>query len=155
MKFANPVTTPLVAVLFLCGVPDCLAETPLNQLSPAESRSGWKLLFDGQTKDGWRNYQSKGVSDGWVVKDGILNRARKGAGDLVTENQYENFELAIEYRISEGGNSGVLFHVTEDSKKAWHSGPEMQLYDNANVKSSQKSGWLYELYKPVKPGWAM
>lgn len=155
MKFVNSFTTSLVATLSLCGVPDCFADTPVNQLSPAESRSGWKLLFDGQTTAGWRNYQSKGVSDGWVAKDGILDRAAKGAGDLVTKKQFENFELSLEYRISEGGNSGVLFHVTEDGKKAWHSGPEIQLYDNANSKSSQKSGWLYELYKPVKPGWAM
>jgi glucose/arabinose dehydrogenase len=144
----------LLLLPFFCAT-DSFADTPLNQLNPAESRGGWQLLFDGRTTDGWRNYQSESVGAGWVVKDGILDRAAKGAGDLITVKQYENFELSLEYRISKGGNSGVLFHVTEDGKKAWHSGPEIQLYDNVNGTGSQKSGWLYELFKPVKPGWAV
>ena len=131
-----------------------IGDLPLNGLTPAEQRGGWKLLFDGQTTDGWRNYQSDKVSDGWQIKDGTIEWVRKGAGDIITSKKYKNFELTLEYRISKGGNSGLMFHVTEDEKKPWQSGPEIQIQDNVDGHDPQKSGWLYQLYKPVKPGWA-
>lgn len=124
-----------------------------NQLSEYEAKSGWKLLFDGKSTAGWRNYQQDAVSDQWIIRDGALT-CTKGAGDLVTVDKYDNFELSIEYRISEGGNSGILFHVTEDGKKPWHSGPEIQVLDNARHKAKEKSGWLYGFYKPVVPRWS-
>ncbi|MCP4812811.1 MAG: DUF1080 domain-containing protein, partial [Planctomycetaceae bacterium] len=130
------------------------AETPLNQLNEAERRSGWKLLFDGKTTTGWRNYRAKNISDGWAVQDGILNWTKKGAGDLVSEKQFKHFELSIEYRISKGGNSGIMFHVTEQAQYPWQSGPEIQIQDNVDGRDPQKAGWLYQLYRPVKPNWA-
>jgi len=133
---------------------DCRADEALNSLSEAEKRGGWTLLFDGKTTNGWRSYRDEKMSDGWVAKDGALERVSKGAGDIVTTGQYENFELSLEYRISKGGNSGIMFHVTEDSDKPWHSGPEVQVQDNVDGRDPQKSGWLYQLYKPVKPAWA-
>lgn len=145
----------LIILLLFCRSSTCEADTPVNHLSSAETRGGWRLLFDGESTAGWRNYQADGISAGWVVKGGVLDRAAKGAGDLVTDQMYENFELSLEYRISKGGNSGVLFHVTEDGKKAWHSGPEIQVYDNENGPGVEKSGWLYQLYQPVKPKWAV
>ncbi len=150
-------TKPLVAVCFLILTTSSrgVAEDIVNGLSPAEARGGWKLLFDGKTTDGWRNYKADNISDGWKVKDGVLQRVGDGAGDIVTTKQYENFELSLEYRISKGGNSGLMFHVTEDSKKAWHSGPEVQIQDNVAGKDGQKAGWLYQLYKPTKPAWAV
>ena len=129
-------------------------DLPLNGLTEAEQRGGWRLLFDGKTTKGWRNYQDTRISSGWKVTNGILERAEKGAGDIVTDEQFENFELSLEYRISEGGNSGVMFRVTEDGKRPWHSGPEIQIQDNVSGHDAQKSGWLYQLYKPVKPAWA-
>lgn len=129
-------------------------DVPINSLSEYERRSGWQLLFDGETIDGWRNYQSESVSDGWSIQDGILT-ASKGGGDLITQKKYDNFELSIEYRISQGGNSGILFHVTEDGTKPWHSGPEIQLLDNDNHRAKEKSGWLYQLYRPVVPEWSV
>lgn len=130
------------------------ADIPLNGLTPAEARGGWKLLFDGETTKGWRNYQAKEVSDGWVVKDGLLEWTRKKAGDIITTEQFENFELSLEYRISKGGNSGLMFHVTEEEKRPWQTGPEIQIQDNVDGHDPQKAGWLYQLYKPVKPAWA-
>ena len=135
------------------GNPGQAEETP-NSLSAAEQRGGWKLLFDGRTTNGWRNYRAEKVSDGWTIKDGALERVSKGAGDIVTTDEFENFELALEYRISKGGNSGIMFHVTEDSAQPWHSGPEVQVQDNVDGRDPQKAGWLYQLYKPVKPAWA-
>jgi len=131
-----------------------LADEARIGLSESEKRGGWQMLFDGKSTEGWRNYKSDRISDGWVVKDGLLERVGKGAGDIVTTEQYENFELSLEYRISKGGNSGIMFHVTEDQTQPWHSGPEVQIQDNVDGRDPQKAGWLYQLYKPVKPEWA-
>lgn len=130
------------------------ADSVVNGLSPAEERGGWSLLFDGKSTAGWRNYQADKVSDGWVVKDGTIEWVRKGAGDIITEKQYEHFELSLEYRISKGGNSGLMFHVTEEEKRPWQTGPEIQIQDNVDGHDPQKAGWLYQLYKPLKPNWA-
>jgi glucose/arabinose dehydrogenase len=142
------------AVLILKCESVCRADEALNSLSEAEKRGGWTLLFDGKTTDGWRSYRSEKMRDGWAVKDGALERVSKGAGDIVTTGQYENFELSLEYRISKGGNSGIMFHVTEDNPQPWHSGPEVQVQDNVDGRDPQKAGWLYQLYKPIKPAWA-
>jgi glucose/arabinose dehydrogenase len=131
-----------------------IADTPPNTLSEAERRGGWRLLFDGRSTEGFRNYGTEGISPGWVVEDGALVRSGTGAGDLVTTGEYGSFELQLDYRISPGGNSGVMFHVTEDSAKPWHSGPEVQIIDNAKGKDAQHAGWLYQLYEPLNPGWA-
>lgn len=131
------------------------ADVPLNQLTASEQRGGWKLIFDGRSLDGWRNYRAEDVSDGWQVKDGAIHWVRKKAGDLITTSQYKYFELQLEYRISKAGNSGVMFHVTEEEKKPWQTGPEIQIQDNQHGHDPQKAGWLYQLYKPQKPGWAI
>ncbi|MBM82704.1 MAG: glucose dehydrogenase [Planctomycetaceae bacterium] len=131
------------------------ADLKANKLSDAEKRSGWSLLFDGKTTKGWRNYKKDSISDGWVVKDGALTRAEKGAGDIISDKQYKYFELSLEYNISKGGNSGLFFHVSEEYSRAPWSGPEIQIQDNVDGHDKQLSGWLYQLYKPVKPAWAV
>ena len=127
---------------------------PLNQLTDAEKRGGWELLFDGKTAAQWRNYRRQGIAAGWVVKEGALVRSTRGAGDIVTTKQYKWFELSIEYKISKGGNSGIMFHVTEEEAQPWRTGPEIQIQDNVDGHDPQKAGWLYQLYSPTKPDWA-
>jgi len=127
-------------------------QTP-NTLSEAERRAGWKLLFDGESAEAFRNYRRKGIGDGWQVRDGALVRAAKGAGDIVSRDQFGAFELQLEYRISPGGNSGIMFHVTEEEDAPWKTGPEVQILDNAAGKDPQKAGWLYQLYAPTVPAW--
>lgn len=129
------------------------AQTGVNQLSEAEKRSGWTLLFDGNSADAWRNYQQDSISKGWKVVDGALVRSAKGAGDIVTKESYDAFELLLDYKISPEGNSGLMFHVTEDNPKPWQSGPEIQIQDNADGHDPQKAGWLYQLYRPTVPNW--
>lgn len=124
-------------------------------LSEPERRGGWRPLFDGETTKGWRNFRREGISDGWVVEDGVLSRVGRRAGDIITEEQFQYFELTLEYRISPGGNSGLMFHVSEESEAPWHSGPEVQILCNEKGRDPQKSGWLYQLYKPRKPQWAI
>lgn len=128
-------------------------ETPPNTLSEAERRSGWKLLFDGHDAGGFRGYRRESLGDGWQVQGGALVRAADGAGDIVSRDEFAAFEVQLEYRIATGGNSGVMFHVTEDEPKPWHTGPEVQILDNAGAKESQRAGWLYGLYAPQMPKW--
>jgi glucose/arabinose dehydrogenase len=130
------------------------AENPPNQLTRSESLSGWKLLFDGASTDGWRSYKKEGVSDGWKVEDGTLVRAGQGAGDIITDRKYKYFELSLEYNISKGGNSGLMFHVTEDNPAPWQSGPEVQIQDNIDGHDPQKAGWLYQMFRPFPQAWA-
>jgi glucose/arabinose dehydrogenase len=137
----------VMALLCLAGQQVTRAEEH-NQLTDVEKKSGWQLLFDGQSTDGWRNYRKEGISDGWVVEEGTLVRGSRGAGDIITADQYGSFELLLEYKISEGGNSGLMFHVQEIDGPVWHTGPEVQILDNAKGKDAQKSGWLYQLYQP-------
>lgn len=117
-------------------------------LTEAEQQAGWRLLFDGQTTRGWRNFRKDTISDGWTVRDGALVRTAGGAGNIITTEQFDNFELSIEYRIAPGGNSGIGFHVTEEGNDPWFIGPEIQIQDNQKGRDGQKSGWLYQLYKP-------
>ncbi len=131
------------------------AEQSSGGLSAYEQRTGWRSLFDGRTTDGWRNYKSDSVHRGWQVRDGVLTRQERGAGDLITREQFGSFELQLEYAISPEGNSGVMFHVTEEGGRPWHTGPEIQIQDNDKGHDPQKAGWLYQLYKPVKPEWAV
>jgi len=144
----------MLAVVLVLGVCEASADTPPNTLSEAERRGGWRLLFDGRTTEGFRNFRQESISPGWKVDDGCLVRSDKGAGDLVTTAEFGSFELQLDYRISEGGNSGLMFHVTEDSEKPWHSGPEVQIIDNAKGKDPQHAGWLYQLYQPLNAKWA-
>lgn len=119
-----------------------------NTVSEWEAKTGWKSLFDGQTTTGWRNYKKDKISDGWKVADGALTRAEKGAGDIVTTEQYDNFELVLEYKIAPEGNSGLMFRVTEEGGAPWHTGPEVQIQDNVKGHDPQLAGWLYQLYSP-------
>ncbi|PHS01300.1 MAG: glycosyl hydrolase [Blastopirellula sp.] len=120
-----------------------------NTLTKKEKEAGWQLLFDGKTMEHFRNYQKKDVSDGWVVKNGAMVRNGKGAGDIITRKQYDSFELSLEYNISKAGNSGLMFHVTEEENTPWKTGAEIQIQDNVDGHDPQKSGWLYQLY-PAK-----
>lgn len=120
-----------------------------NTLSDKEKADGWKLLFDGKSLDGWSNFKKTDVRPGWVVKDGSLVCADPhDAGDIVTSEEFSAFVLELDYNISEGGNSGIIFHVTNEGGAVWATGPEFQLEDNAKAKDPERCGWLYALYKP-------
>lgn len=108
--------------------------TAINSLTPQEQQDGWKLLFDGKTTNGWHNYKKTTVGPGWIINDGILTRSGDTAvtaGDILTNDKYRNFDLALDWRISEGGNSGIIYRATEDNDYVWQSGPEMQILDDA------------------------
>ncbi len=124
-----------------------LTLTRYNTLSRDEREAGWHLLFDGRTTKGWHNFRSAGVRPGWRVVDGALTCVDpRTAGDVVTDDKYDWFELTLDYRLSVEGNSGVMFHVADEGGTTWQSGPEVQIHDSKVSHESQKTGWLYGLY---------
>lgn len=121
----------------------------MNTLTDEEKTAGWKLLFNGKDLTGWHNFGREDVRPGWQIKDGVLVCADPhDAGDLCTNEQYDWFELQIEYNISPAGNSGIMYHVTDEGRSAWATGPEFQLEDNTAAADPVRCGWLYALYQP-------
>jgi hypothetical protein len=131
------------------AVPAAAEESKLNTLTAEEQAAGWKLLFSGKDFAGWHNFRREGVRPGWQIKDGALVCADPhNAGDLCTDQQYGWFELQLDYNISRGGNSGIMYHVTDQGGAAWATGPEFQLEDNKEAADPIRCGWLYALYQP-------
>ncbi len=130
------------------------AQAPVahNTITPAEKAGGWKLLFDGHTTRGWRNFMKPGVDAGWKVQDGALVcDDPKATSDLITIGEYSDFDLSFEWRIAPKGNSGVYYHVLEQGEHGYESGPEYQLLDNAHGEAPpQQAGSLFGLYPPSK-----
>ncbi len=112
----------------------------LNTLTQQDKKEGWKLLFDGKTMSGWRGaYMDSLPRKGWEVKDGMLIVRESGGGeaafggDIVTIDQYSSFELSLEFKLTEGANSGIKYFVTEQQPKTPGSaiGLEYQILDDA------------------------
>ena len=110
----------------------------------------WRALFDGKTTTGWRGFRQPSISSGWQVVDGALVRVASGAGDIITDEQFRNFELELEWKASEGGNSGIFYRVTEQADTIWKGAPEMQVLDDARhadgVSDLTSAGSNYALY---------
>jgi hypothetical protein len=130
-----------------------------NELTAAEKKAGWKLLFDGKTTKGWHTYLKQDVSPKWKVENGALTLTGGGAGDIVTDEEFGDFELELEWKIAEGGNSGIMYHVHEDPKfnATYATGPEVQVLDDARHPDAKQgkngnrvAGSLYDMLPPTK-----
>jgi len=132
-----------------------------NNLSLQEKAAGWTLLFDGKTFNGWHGYNGQSTKSWSIEKDCTLksvgtegNYGSDLRADLVTDQQYENFELNIDWKTSKGGNSGVMYGVVEDPKykAAWMTGPEYQFIDDVGfpqkLEEWQKAGANYAMHLP-------
>ena len=121
----------------------------MNPLTSDEQQQGWHLLFDGKTTRGWRGFRQKAAPAGWQVVDGALTRVGR-AGDLITDEEFGDFELALEWKISEGGNSGIMYRVVDADEATYQSGPEMQVLDDARHPDGRSrltaAGAAYGLY---------
>jgi hypothetical protein len=149
----------LLVVLALASATNCLMAQTNNQLTAKEKQEGWHLIFDGKTKAGWHNYLQSSAGPAWSVADGQLQldpSAKDGQGDVVTDKEYANFELSIDWNIAEGGNSGIIFLVHEDKslEATYISGPEYQLLDDKKAEDNKYANHvaasLYDLIAPPK-----
>lgn len=131
--------------------------TKHNTLTEQEKAEGWELLFDGETLDGWRDYNGTALTGPWEVVNGTIQADGQGSdasGYIVTDKAYENFELSWDWKISKGGNSGLLYHVVERPQfpVPYVTGPEYQLIDDINfaepLEDWQRCGVDYAMYLP-------
>jgi cytochrome c len=142
-----------------------------NTLTSSEKAAGWKLLFDGKTTQGWHNFNKNTIGSSWIVQDGalMLNAVKNpdghwqapDGGDILTTDEFENFELYLEWKIAPCGNSGIIYNVVESTEYdyVWQTGPEMQVLDNACHPDSRfethRAGDLYDMiactYTTVRP----
>jgi hypothetical protein len=138
-------------------------------LSEQEQKEGWRLLFDGKTTTGWHAYGKQTAGNAWKAENGTLHfdaDAKKNAqaegGDLVTNDEFENFHLKLDWKVAPKGNSGIIFYVKEDPatyQNTYNTGPEMQVLDNAGHPDAKiikhRAGDLYDLIsvsqETVKP----
>jgi hypothetical protein len=145
----RPAAMALFPLLFLL-LAALQGPPPPNTLTAREKAAGWKLLFDGRSTAGWRGYRKPDMPAGWQVRHGALTRVTS-AGDIVTRRQYADFDLQFDWKIAKGGNSGVMYHVTEAAAEPYETGPEYQVLDDANFKPDGESlltsaGSCYGLY---------
>jgi hypothetical protein len=137
--------------------------TASNQLTDEQKAEGWTLLFNGENTNGWRFFKNK-ENDTWEVLNGTLHcksdSLAKKRSDIMTNDQYENFELSFDWKVAPKSNSGVMFRVTEENERPYLSGPEYQLIDDLGYPSkltdTQTTGSNYDMHaapadKPVKP----
>jgi len=130
------------------------ADTARTMLTAEEQAAGWRPLFDGGSPTQWRGYRHNAMPQGWQVVEGALTRV-DSAGDIVTRDQYSDFELELEWKVEKGGNSGIFYRVSEDFEYPWQTGPEMQVLDDARHPDGKSpltsAGALYGLY-PAQRG---
>lgn len=140
-------------------------EVAINTLTQAEKDDGWVLLFDGKTSKGWRGYNEDHFPNGWQIVDGAImflgsegkkNESLEG-GDIIYNKKFKNFTLRLDWKISEGGNSGIFYLGQEDLENISRTAPEMQVLDNEKHPDAKKgkdgnrqAGSLYDLI-PAKP----
>jgi hypothetical protein len=151
----------LVVALSILTIMTCMQCKPKttqpvsNFLTPEEVSQGWKLLFDGETFNGWRNFGKDSLT-GWTIDSGCLLALGLGgdhANDIITVNEYENFELSMEWKTSVGGNSGIFFNAIEDTAvdAIYEIAPEYQIidevsWDGDSLTEGQKAGACYDMY---------
>ncbi|HEB61356.1 MAG TPA: DUF1080 domain-containing protein [Phycisphaeraceae bacterium] len=134
----------------------------VNTLTPGEKKQGFRLLFDG-TDPGkhWRGFRRDAFPEkGWVVNDDSLHvLVGGGGGDIITVDQFTNFELRLEWRVAPGANSGIMYRVAETQNATWMTGPEYQVLDDAGYEVSptdpHSAAALYDLYPPADNKWTV
>ena len=148
----------LFVALLVCGVSFSATAQEHNTLTKKERKAGWQLLWNGEDLTGWKSNSEKGdMNKGWKAVDGeLIIMARSGAGDIITEKRYHDFELSIDFKITEGANSGIKYFIGENGSV----GCEFQILDDNNhpdaklgVNGNRKLASLYDLIPaPVDKG---
>lgn len=150
-----------ILAAILASVTACNGEAPQSEAMSDEDKGDWVELFNGENLDGWRSYNAEAPGEGWIVRNGAIvldvdaETDEQTAGDLITEQQYENFELELEWKLTAGGNSGIFYGVREmpDHEVAYETGIEMQVLDDVRHPDGQtpetSAGACYALYAPT------
>jgi hypothetical protein len=146
----EPEPPPQQASAGAAAAPSPSDSQAMPQAKDAQPPAGeWRLLFDGRTTAGWRGYRGQDAPAGWQVVDGALTRVGSG-GDIVTADQFGDFELELDWMVAPGGNSGILYRVTEEGENTYNTGPEMQVLDDARHADGRSrltaAGAAYGLY---------
>jgi hypothetical protein len=152
----RPAFRKLVNAFFISATIVPILNLPLSITAQAfEAGENWVVLFDGSSTEHWRGFrQSEFPIEGWRVEQGALRPIEDGQViDLITREQYRNFELELEWRVDPKGNSGIFFHVSEEFPEVWHSGPEVQVLDDLEhpdgLKPKTSAGSIYDLVAPT------
>jgi len=135
-----------------------------NTITDKEKAAGWQLLFDGTNTTGWRGYNMSIFPDCWKIEDGSFTMITEGGGesqDIITDKSYRSFAFSVEFKLSTGANSGIIYQIAEDPKYKfpYETGPEVQIIDDAGYQGKledwQTCGANYAMYpalkQPVKP----
>ena len=159
-----------VAVLFLLGATSDSIDpmklysqidrnAPPNTLTKDEAKNGWQLLFNGTATDGWHGYNLKGFPDCWTIENNCLTMTTTGAAesqDIITNKVYKSFAISVDFKLTKGANSGIIFQVAENPKYKfpYETGPEYQVIDHENwvgeaLKDDQICGANYGMYPPL------
>lgn len=162
-------TLIVFSIVFLPLISGCKDNNEKNKETPkAEDKvadenkdsEDWIVLFDGTSTDGWRGYKKDHFPEAWKIEDGTIRcigsgrgeAGNKDGGDIIYDQKFKNFTLSLEWKISEGGNSGIFYLGQEDLDYIWKTAPEMQILDNdkhpdakLGVDGNRKSGSLYDL----------
>ena len=157
----NQLNSILTAGLLLSATVTAADAAEINQLSETEKDEGWRLLFDGESTSGWKGYKRDDAPGTWEVIDGalLMNGADRDRdrGDLLFGQQFGDFHLKLEWKISEGGNSGIFYRGIEapELNVIYQTAPEMQVLDNdrhpdakMGVDGNRTAGSLYDLIPP-------
>jgi len=138
----------LKASIVLISLP-LLAVEQDNVLTESEKLEGWQLLFNGKDMSQWRNFKKENISNKWQVEQGEMRLTEKGAGDILTKETYENFDLKLEWKISIAGNSGIFIMADEVGSQIYSHAVEVQILDNErhsdNKLASHLSGSIYDI----------
>lgn len=148
----------LFVALLVCGVSFAAIAQEHNTLTKKERKAGWQLLWNGRDLSGWKSNSPNGdMNKGWKSVDGeLVIMARSGAGDIITEKRYHDFELSVDFKITEGANSGIKYFIGENGS----IGCEFQILDDENhpdakmgFNGNRRLGSLYDLIPA--DGWAL
>lgn len=160
----------IILCAFLCIEVSAKSKGADNTLTPKEQKEGWKLLWDGKTKNGWKSIKGGPVpATGWTIENGTLsiadNNNKSSVGDIITDRKYKNFELSVDFLYTDGANSGIKYFITEDkSGKTVNIGCEYQILDDLlhpdaklGHDGNRRLGALYDIMPaqiktPVKAG---
>lgn len=152
------------SLLLVVGCKQKKSEEKTNETSQTietMEKQEWQILFDGSSFDGWHFYRGGEIGEPWKLEDGAMvfyppsERPNRESYNIVTDNEYHNFVLSLEWKVSEGGNSGIFWGVHEDEKynQPYETGPEIQVLDNerhpdAKNGTTHQAGALYDMVAP-------